>query len=141
MADGVQMKTRELDLHLAQLRRILPELDAEMDKANEKSCKEFVDLAQNLAPKKRGDLAASLEYSKVKDGVATFTNRYSEKRSISASSSWGVYGLWRWFLTEYGTIKTPAQPFINPVRRLQKSRHQRRMRRALNQAFKKAFKK
>lgn len=140
MVDGVQMKNRELDRHLASLREVLPSLDEEIDKGCERTCKEFVELSQALAPRNEGELAESLEYAKI-DGVATFTNRGGIDRSISATSSWGIYGLWRWFFTEYGTVKTPAQPFINPVKRLLERRHERRMRAALNRAFRKVFKK
>ncbi|KZK96336.1 hypothetical protein PsAD5_02523 [Pseudovibrio sp. Ad5] len=141
MADGVQIKNRQLDKHIAELRQVVPYLDEEMDKANEKSCKEFVELSESLAPRDEGDLAESLEYGKVKDGVATFTNRGGATRSISATSSWAVYGLWRWFFTEYGTTATSAQPFINPVRRLLERKQERRMRAALNRAVRRSFKK
>jgi HK97 gp10 family phage protein len=141
MVDGVQMKNRELDKHIAELRQLVPYLYEEMDKANEKTCKEFVELSEALAPRADGDLAESLEYGKVEGGVATFTNRGGIKRSISATSSWAVYGLWRWFFTEYGTVSTSAQPFITPVRRLQERKQERRMRAALNRAVRRVFKK
>lgn len=142
MADGIKIDTRAIEKHLAQARQMIPAIDDEMKKANEKSSKEFVDLAKGLVTRDHGDLAESLEYREVDDGIATFTQKGGKtSKSYATSSAWGVYGLWRWFLIEYGTVKTAAQPFINPVRRLLKRRHQRRMSTALNRAYKRAFKK
>ncbi len=141
MADGIKIDHRKLEKHLKKLRRITPYLDEEMDKALKKTTDEFTEYAAKLAPKGEGELSASLTNRKVDDGVAALYNRKSKSfKAIESSSGWGVYGLWRWFWTEFGTVNTKAQPFIGPVRRLLRKRHQRRMKAALNRSIKKALK-
>ncbi|WP_102867637.1 hypothetical protein [Pseudovibrio exalbescens] len=146
--DGITIKQRELDDNIKKLRRIVPALDDEMDKALKRTTDEHVRLSRELAPRESGELAASLRNEKVKGGVATFRNARRrgrktvvETRSISATSSWGLYAMARWVFAEFGTVHAEAHPFIFPVARLLKRRHTGRMRRALSKAHKRAFRK
>ncbi len=148
MGDGVKIKTRQIDESMKRLLRLDTELNAAMDKALKKSSDEFVDLAKQLAPKDQGDLAGSITARKQTGGQATFKdNKYSkgnlvtQTRSVSATGSWGIYALWRWTFTEFGTGKARAQPFIFPAYRLLKPRHIRRMRRVLSQSVKRVTRK
>ncbi|MBA5779494.1 HK97 gp10 family phage protein [Stappia sp. F7233] len=146
MADGVSLKTRSVDRSLARLRRVVPELDAEINKANEASANEMADLARRLAPKRSGDYAASINAKKVEDGQATFVNTSrtprgvsTTSRTISATAAWGIFASWIWTFLEFGTRNASAQPHIFPAYRLIRRRHLRRARRALSVAVRKAL--
>lgn len=134
MADGMEVKVRGLDKSMARLRKIAPAVDEEIGKANELTAEDMAKVAAQLAPRKSGDLAESINAKPVAGEVTDHTGR-----TFNVVSSWGVYALWRWYLTEFGTTKTTAQPFILPAYRLLRKRHKGRMRRALSKAVKRAL--
>ena len=145
MADRVSMKVRGLDRSLARLRRIVPTLDAEMDKAFSKSAAEVAELSASLAPRDSGEYAASITSRRI-DGVATFQNRKNVQtrrgtklsvstRRVSATMSYGVFADWIWQFLEFGTVKSAAQPHLFPAYRLLKKRITGRGRRAMNKAI------
>lgn len=126
MADGISMKSPKLDATMRRLRRIVPEADAAIDAANQKTAEELAALAKSAAPKRSGDLADSIRAEAVNDG---------------GTRGWGVFAIWRWFFIEFGTVNHRAQPFLFPVYRLLKKRHIGRIRRGVNKAIKTALRK
>ena len=124
MADGFSMKVPGLQKSMARLKRIAPNADEELEKANGKTAQEFVGLARSAAPRRTGELAESVKAKRV------------EERGMSG---WGIYALWRWIFAEFGTVKQSATPFLFPVYRLIRKRHVGRTKRAVNKAIKRAL--
>jgi len=144
MADGVTMKVRGLEKSLARLRRISPNVDRELDKAQQKSAHEFVAVASQLAPVgMTGDYAASINAKPVSGELAAETRSFSlgvVKAGTQIGSAWGIFADWIWHFVEFGTVKTVARPHMLPAQRLLKKRILGRMRRAVNKAIRDALK-
>ncbi|MTH96645.1 HK97-gp10 family putative phage morphogenesis protein [Roseibium sp. RKSG952] len=123
MPDRVIMRSPKLDATMARIRKIAPKSNEYLEQASERSAKELAKLASSAAPRVSGDLADSIKAKKTED----------------YQSAWGVYAIWRWMFTEFGTSTKAAQPFLFPIYRLLKKKHLGRARRALNKAVKEAM--
>jgi HK97 gp10 family phage protein len=139
MADGVTVNTRQLIENINKLRKIAPTLDAELEKALERSAVELSDRARSLAPKDTGKYARLLQAKPV-DGTAEFTRKGGAKKSVEAVAAWGLYAQWIWHFLEFGTVKMSARPHIYPAYRLLRKRMNRRITRAMGRAIKAALK-
>lgn len=157
MPDGVDIKVRNLDLHLRRLKRVVPEVEAELDAALAKTADEYVSLAKDLVPDRSGTLRDSIHASRV-DGFARFENKktmggrsaksirkFGQRRSVtqirfvSAEISYGVYAAAHWIFQEFGTVQQAARPVFFPLYRLLRKRAVGRARRALGKAVKRAL--
>ncbi|WP_366142318.1 HK97-gp10 family putative phage morphogenesis protein [uncultured Roseibium sp.] len=158
MADGVEIKIRNLDLMLRKLKRVAPNADQELDAALEKSANEYVGLVKPALPFKSGQLRDSVRAERV-SGFARFDNvktkggksaksvrRYGQRRTVtetrlvSAEVSYGIWAAFHWTFQEFGTIHQAARPVFFPIYRLLRKRIKGRANRALRKAVKDALK-
>ncbi|KZK76485.1 hypothetical protein PsW64_05214 [Pseudovibrio sp. W64] len=136
MRDGVKVSSN-LDVVMAQFRKIAPSVDQEIEKVQKKSSTELANIASAAAPQRSGQLSRSLKSRKAtsEDKLA-----WGEKQVAKSQSGWVVVIWFTWHWLEFGTVHHPAQPFFFPAFRLIKKRHSGRMNRALNKAIKDALK-
>jgi HK97 gp10 family phage protein len=127
----------------AQLERLLKRLDAipkevkeAVKPALEKSGQELVDRMRLLAPEDTGALKDSITMTPPGQSTPPYSqpggSRVAKENEvlITAGNSDVRYA----HLLEYGTSKTPAQPYFWPAFRLTRDRIQRRLKRAISKA-------
>lgn len=105
--------------------RAMPrELQAEVDKALDKSATEIVATAKRFAPRDTGDLSESIGWRE---------GEHPLQRQVYAADTDTFYGRF----VEFGAEDQPAQPFFWPAFRLHKKRVGRRIRSAIGKVLRK----
>jgi HK97 gp10 family phage protein len=134
----------------AQLERLLKRLDAipkevkeAVKPALEKSGQELVDRMELLAPEDTGALKDSIVMTPPGQSTPPYSQPGGSRVAgpnevlVTAGNSDVRYP----HLVEYGTAKTPAQPYFWPAFRLTRDRIQRRLKRAISKAVKDGWEK
>lgn len=150
MADGATIKIRRKDELLAKLKRLAPETEKELTKANGTTANEMVAIARGLAPKRTGKLAASI----VATPPGGSPPGYAQGGGVVPPGAYAVTAgntaVRYAHLVEFGTAPhtiggiyegaehpgTAAQPFFYPAYRLMRKKHKGRATRAINKASK-----
>jgi HK97 gp10 family phage protein len=87
--------------YVSRLKNIASQIDAELRAALGETANDIGTLAQDLAPRDTGDLAASKQVKPAGDGwIVSFGEGLPDIRAIAQ---------------EYGTDTQPAQPFLTPA--------------------------
>lgn len=131
------IKIRNKDKYFQKLNKTVPAINEKLRGALAQSGDEFVDKAQSLAPKDKGNLFRSILWR--------FTKKTTEgKGSVSpailltAGDKWGGPADHAVFV-EHGTVHMMRQPFFFPAYRMLKRKIRGRLTRAVNSAIKAAF--
>ncbi|WP_164919676.1 HK97-gp10 family putative phage morphogenesis protein [Hansschlegelia zhihuaiae] len=106
------------------LKTIPAQVQAEVEKALDKSAHEFADNAQALAPRQDGDLADSVRVEPGADNLS---------RTVVAGDQDAPQATF----IEFGTPNADADPFYWPAFRLLEKRRSGQINRAVNKALKK----
>lgn len=114
--------------------RFKKEIRKNVTPAVEKGGDEFVATAKRFAPVDDGDLRNSIRVEAKTDFGVTL-----KAGGPATTRKTGRYEYDYALGTEFGTQKSPAQPFFYPAYRLVKKRVTGRVRRALGKALKEAF--
>lgn len=143
MSDGVKIRYPNKEQIFARLRKISPNVDAEIAKSNERFARQFVSQIKNLAPDDSGKLKQSLRYGFVDPETKTevASAQIRSRGAGGTRTALGIFGEFYWKFIEFGTVNTAARPFIYPIYRLMKTKYLRTARAAINRAVKSAVKK
>ncbi|WP_310619683.1 HK97-gp10 family putative phage morphogenesis protein [Flexibacterium corallicola] len=159
MADGIKLSNPNFKSSMARLRKIAPNLDKEVEKAQKRSAQEVAEYAKLNAPTgETGRLKNSIRAVNLRE--AKQEDFHKDDRVMSHSSSgWGIVMMFYWQFVEFGTAArharkfrksrktqgnrsgTPARPFFWPAYRNVRKKHKGRMSRAMNKSIKDALKK
>lgn len=134
---AVRAKFLGRDAVMRRLRKLVPDAEPDLAKAQMDAAEELAAAIRPRAPERTGEYRNSIDAGRLSE-IAGYAK--SNLRATKDPNATGIFALFTWRWLEFGTRYAKAQPHIFPTYRAMRRRIRRKIAGAMNKAVRRARK-